>query len=373
MTKGTIVRCMAMFAALLTAPALGQVLDFDTACGDPPCSAGTAYAPSGISIAPGATQIVAGGTNGLTGISGPRFLLVGAPYQVTLTLSRQATFASVSLARAASSATTVVVQVSALKAGLPAGSTAVTLTAVNQWQTANLSLPGGFDTLVIGASGGGDLTFGVDNVQFGGTCSGFADVSPADAFCNAAEWLANRSVTLGCAAGQFCPSQPVTRAAMALFLQRLGTALVPAFRYATDFLLGDFQAPAFMCSTAEYRVIGYPRLATAQATVIGALPSALKVLSAQIVLSSDGGATWTSPSVAPYMPHSIDPNRTVSWMEHTAPLSLESGRAYRFAVRVANQTGYGPTDNAATVRAECELLVRIENAISATAPFDAAE
>ena len=97
------------------------------------------------------------------------------------------------------------------------------------------------------------------------------------------------------------------------------------------------------------------------------------MLSAQIVYSSDGGATWTSPSVAPYMPHSIDPNRSVSWMEHTSPLSLESGRAYRFAVRVANQTGYGPTDNAATVRAECELLVRIENTVSPTAPFDAVE
>lgn len=368
MMKG-IVRSVALLA-LACAPAFGQVLDFDSACGVPPCAAGTAYAASGITVVPGGTQVVAGGTSGLTGINGARFLLVGAPHQVTFGLSRQATFASVSLARAASSASIVVVQLTALKAGVPAGSTSVTLTAVDEWQTANLFVPGGFDSLVIGASGGGDLTFGVDNVQFGGTCSGFADVAPGDSFCNAAEWLANRSVTLGCAAGQFCPSQPVTRAAMALFLNRLGTALVPAFRYATDFFLGDFQAPAFMCATPDFRVVGHPRLATAQATMIGALPSALKVLSAQIVASSDGGATWATPSVAPFMPHSIDPNHTVSWMEHTAPLALEAGRAYRFAVRVVNQTGYGPTDAAATVRAECELLVRIENAIGATAPFD---
>ena len=57
-------------------------------------------------------------------------------------------------------------------------------------------------------------------------------------------------------------------------------------------------------------------------------------------------------------------------MEHTPPIALESGQAYRFAVRVVHQTGYGPTDPVATVRAECELLVRIENINPSTAPFD---
>jgi hypothetical protein len=373
MIKGRLVRRIAMLA-LLSAPAFGQVLDFDAACGSPPCAAGTAYSASGIAFVPGATQIVAGGTNGLTGVNGPHFLLVAAPpYQATVTLAREATFVGVTLARATSSAPTVVVQLTALKGGAPVGSTTVTLTDVNQWKTANLSLPIGFDTLVIGGTGGGELTFGVDNLQFGGTCSSFADVSPADMFCNAAEWLANRSVTLGCAPGQFCPSQPVTRAAMALFLERLGTSLAPAFRYATDFFLGDFQAPAFLCSTSEYRVLGSPRIATANAAMIGSSASVLKVLSAQIVFSTDAGATWNAPPAGAFMPHSIDPNHAVSWMEHTPPLALESGRAYRFAVRVVSQTGYGPSDAAATARAECELLVRIENANGASAPFDSRE
>lgn len=370
MVNGKLIGRIAL-VAMLSAPAFGQVLDFDAACGSPPCAAGTLYSASGITIAPGTTPIVAGGTDGLTGITGPRFLYVATPpYQATITPARQATFVTVSLARATSSASTVVVSISAFKSGLLAGSTTVTLTAVNQWIPASLSLPGGFDSLVISGTGGGNLTFGVDNLQFGGTCNGFADVSPSDTFCNAAEWLANRSVTIGCAAGQYCPSQPVTRGAMALFLQRMGVAIAPTFRHATDFFLGDFQAPALLCETPEFRVVGNPRTATARAAVIGSGAASLKVLGAQIAYSTDGGASWNVPATTSVMPHSIEPDRAASWMTHAPRIAMDSGNAYRFAVRFTQPPGYGTTTAAAIVRAECELLVRIENANGSTAPFD---
>jgi hypothetical protein len=364
---------LAALVLLLSSSAVAQVLDFDAVCGTPPCAIGTLYSASGVGIAPDTTQIVAAGTNGLTGVNGGRYLSVATfPYQVTATLARQATFASITLSRANTSSATVIVQVTALRSGSPVGNATATLTSVNTWSTANLSIIGGFDSLVIAAAGGANLTFGIDNLQFGGTCGGFTDVSPLDNFCNATEWLANRLITLGCAPGQYCPGQSVSRAAMALLLQRLGTSLAPAFRFATGFLLGDFQTAVHLCETTEYRVIGSPRVATAQAAMIGSAASALKVLSAQIAYSTDGGATWTLPGASSYIPHSIDPNRAVSWMEHTPPVALESGQPYRFAVRVIHQTGYGPTDPVATARAECELLVRIENANPSTAPFDPA-
>src|SRR5689334_9023880 len=60
-----------------------------------------------------------------------------------------------------------------------------------------------------------------------GPCAGFNDVDAASPFCPNVEWLKNRQITLGCGAGLYCPSNAVTRLAMAAFLNRLGTALTP--------------------------------------------------------------------------------------------------------------------------------------------------
>lgn len=48
----------------------------------------------------------------------------------------------------------------------------------------------------------------------------FVDVPPGHAFFQFVESLASSGITAGCAAGQFCPDQPVTRAQMAAFLAR---------------------------------------------------------------------------------------------------------------------------------------------------------
>jgi hypothetical protein len=363
---------LAALVVFLSSSAVAQILDFEAVCGAPPCAIGTLYIPSGVGIAPNTTQIVAAGTNGLTGINGGKYLSVAAfPYQISVTLARQATFASISFSRASTSSGAQTVQVTALKAGTPVGNTTVTLTNVDTWSPANLSIAGGFDSLFIDAVGGANLTFGIDNLQLGGTCNGFGDVSPLDSFCNATEWLANRLITLGCATGQYCPGQNVSRAAMALFMQRLGNSLAPEFRYFATGTTNDFQTPLFLCETSDYRVIGGPKVATAQVAMIGSAASATKVLGARIAHSVDEGATWTN-SGGFYMPHSIDPNRAVSWMEHALPpIALEPGRSYRFAVRVFHVVGYGTTDAVATARADCELVVRIENASSTTiAPFD---
>ena len=48
----------------------------------------------------------------------------------------------------------------------------------------------------------------------------FSDVPTSDPFFQAIEALAASGITSGCAAGQFCPNQPVTRAEMAKFLAK---------------------------------------------------------------------------------------------------------------------------------------------------------
>ena len=53
-------------------------------------------------------------------------------------------------------------------------------------------------------------------------CAGFTDVDSTASYCEAATFIKNKGVTTGCAAGTtFCPNDLVTRAQMALFMQRL--------------------------------------------------------------------------------------------------------------------------------------------------------
>jgi hypothetical protein len=46
----------------------------------------------------------------------------------------------------------------------------------------------------------------------------FTDVPAASTFCPFVEELARRGVVAGCAAGRFCPAEPVTRAQVAVFV-----------------------------------------------------------------------------------------------------------------------------------------------------------
>ena len=59
-------------------------------------------------------------------------------------------------------------------------------------------------------------------------CVGFTDVEDTSSFCPNVEWLKNRAITLGCTSTTtYCPSDPVTRLSMAVFMNRLGKALTP--------------------------------------------------------------------------------------------------------------------------------------------------
>src|SRR6185436_5865798 len=59
---------------------------------------------------------------------------------------------------------------------------------------------------------------------FGG--SPFTDVAQGDLYCPWIKQFAADGISAGCAAGKFCPDQPVTRRQMALLLERAmhGTA-----------------------------------------------------------------------------------------------------------------------------------------------------
>ncbi len=62
-------------------------------------------------------------------------------------------------------------------------------------------------------------------------CAGFTDVDDASPFCASVTWLRNEGITTGCGPGTYCPSDPVSRLAMAAFLKRTADAIVRPSRF----------------------------------------------------------------------------------------------------------------------------------------------
>src|SRR5690349_4623509 len=81
-------------------------------------------------------------------------------------------------------------------------------------------------------------------------CAGFTDVAPGS-FCGYVTWMKNRQVTLGCAPGLYCPTDPVSRLAMAAFINRVGNVLTPTVLQMDggNTSLAISLIPQFVCQT----------------------------------------------------------------------------------------------------------------------------
>ena len=127
----------------------------------------------------------------------------------------------------------------------------------------------------------------------------FADVpTTSTAVHNATEWLFNRGITVGCQVGPprlYCPDDPVTRAQMALFMQRLGNVFTDR-SFGASFLGGatlDPDSSPIVCSSAATPYTPtFPEWANVGFTV-GILSNGYMNIQGQVVFSTDGGITWT--------------------------------------------------------------------------------
>jgi hypothetical protein len=80
----------------------------------------------------------------------------------------------------------------------------------------------------------------------------FADVPPSSPFCRWVEELARRGVAAGCAPGLYCPTAPVTREQMAVFVLRtLDPALSPPACVAGSEQFADVPASSAFCRWIE--------------------------------------------------------------------------------------------------------------------------
>jgi hypothetical protein len=164
----------------------------------------------------------------------------------------------------------------------------------------------------------------------------FSDVPTAAIYHDAVSWLAARGVTLGCAAGLYCPNEFVTRAQMALFMQRLGTALTPRLVPAEGSGAFDPDLNPVICQTIAY-MPAFPQLARID-SLVSMLPAGTPMaITTRAMVSTNGGASWSPATASPLI---VSAPGTV-WFQaaHQAFMELAAGTTYHFGIGVSRQSG----------------------------------
>jgi hypothetical protein len=216
------------------------------------------------------------------------------------------------------------------------------------------------------------LGLGVPNAA-NAQCVGFTD-TPDDVFCPAVEWLKNRSITTGCTGTEFCPSSPVSRLAMAQFMNRLGKAITPVVLhkqgYQNNVTVSSGTDPGTLaCETVDYLVEGYPRTARFLGFYYGVPMSSAAWLHAYWKYSTDAGVTWTNVGT-----WGVDTYYTRDWAGYgqvagtglmAPPMALDVGTTYRFGLFLSG-IGAAYTYNPIM----CQIEVTILGANPATSPRD---
>ncbi|MCL4763531.1 MAG: hypothetical protein KJ018_17445 [Burkholderiales bacterium] len=203
------------------------------------------------------------------------------------------------------------------------------------------------------------------------TPSSFTDVAQSDIFCTDAEWLRNRGITTGCSLTEYCPLQFVTRGAMALFLQRHGTAFTPQV-VKTETIGGgiDLDAETFVCVTSQFLYTDYPRR-----MVLNGHFSGVSDAPANFFMTIRYNTTGSTTQFPDFM------NGNFEWggmgiaggqgsASTSATLDLAVGTPYRFAIRVTR--GFGATTGELTQHV-CHLVKTVFGRTGDTPPIDASE
>ncbi len=199
------------------------------------------------------------------------------------------------------------------------------------------------------------------------SCGGFSDVTGTDIFCNSAEWLRNRGVTLGCTPTAFCPADTVTRAQMALFMQRLGDVIAPTWY--SDGVVNTgvitIDGGASVCATPDFPAVNYPRTAMVTWSFAGlaGAPLTARVWSRT---SIDGGTTFTG-NEANFMRVT---SQGFGWASSSATVkvAIAAGSAPRFALRLDREAGTTTSGN--FIDGRCNIAVSLASVNGGASPYD---
>ncbi len=217
------------------------------------------------------------------------------------------------------------------------------------------------------------VAFALSGTAAAQACAGFSDVLASSSFCPNVEWLKNRGVTTGCGAGTtYCPNDSVTRLQMAIFMNRLGTALTPVVLTPGTAAASavNLAAPVVLCQTPDYAVTGaglaYPRRAYVHGTTNLSLPTANVDGRARVLVSTNGGGTWAPLANSDHYA-TLYTGSTPGQHATLTPfgwVDVNVGQTVRFGLDVTRFLGTG------NVTASCAVHAQIGNRNGTGSPFD---
>jgi len=211
-------------------------------------------------------------------------------------------------------------------------------------------------------------------------CQGFEDVLQSNTLvCPAVEWVKNRAITAGCDATHYCPNNPLTRAQMAIFLQRAGKALSTEVLSQQVFddgggagipLPGDSPAPAVVrCVTPATAAVPYPRTAVAVATLSALSDGNPASFRAFLLVRPNGGAFGNFETGVSVAQRGTAQAAVYGNAALTKPLALQPNTSYEFAIGVRrDNTLPATTGNFEALR--CQLTVTVHNRNGTSSPLD---
>lgn len=191
-------------------------------------------------------------------------------------------------------------------------------------------------------------------------CAGFDDVDAADPFCASVEWLRNREVTLGCRTFDYCPGVPVSRLAMAAFMDRLGGVLAPE-----TLLVGS--VPDWLYAGPLHCQLTVPAATHPRRAIVDVVVSATSDTLTEAVFE-----TAYRAQVPPYADAAAGPAVRVA-MSSAAPAAVRLHGAVDIDVEQTVLVGFrfeGQAAMSSLSAARCVVRAAIFNRDVAHAPFD---
>lgn len=333
-------------------------------CNVTPSTAGAftiaaSYAGSGAFHPAAATQsFVVAGPASTTIASSANPVDVGSPFTLTATVTGNAPTGTVAFRTE--------LEVIPNCAAVPLAGTGGTRTAqciVNSFNVGSYAVTADYGGDASNGASTATLVQAIDALA-GPPCGGFGDIDASSVFCPNVEWLKNRSVTLGCTTGNYCPDPMVFRLQMAAFMNRLGTAgteHVTMLHAAPGAL--PLASPSIVCQGADRDIDEAPHRVIVDGIFSGR-GSASSGFDAEAVASFDAGATWV-PLANPPLAGSVT---SAHWgsVKVNGERDLDVGQSVRFGLRVqrgAHAGTGGFTDS------RCTLRVRIGNRSAGYAPY----
>ncbi|HEX4883455.1 MAG TPA: S-layer homology domain-containing protein [Casimicrobiaceae bacterium] len=197
--------------------------------------------------------------------------------------------------------------------------------------------------------------------------SPFTDVPDVASYCTNVLWLRNAAVTVGCGTGTtYCPDDSVTRAQMALFMNRLAKTLTPEILLDTGGPpQGDLDTDVFTCRSPSVFTVppGTRRVLSTVLANLSILTGAEADIALGIDMSVNGGsfAPISTPTMAVNVPGNKWTTATILGSARiqsgAGSLELAAGDTVEFRVTMRRLAGSATTGEVTSTR--CQLKIDI--------------